>query len=232
MGHPDGQNYALWRGPDFFASQAAHVDSTHPIVAQGLITNFASVIINVLAPFTPGVTVKVQFFTDATMTIQTWNFTWGVAPGRFLDMTVPAQGNFVKVTVTTTDPVGYSITIAIIPSNNIVPRVVYGDQNNATGNLLFSVGISATTVFPLPNLVAGKGWVYCQDVTSSGKISYAVATIDVNGAVVNNIIAVANPLIIDFHEFTAPDLCLALRVTNNDGVAAHNASAYINVIDR
>src|SRR5579864_5313138 len=106
MGHPDGQNYAIWRGPDFLASANFLLSSGNPFMAQGLITNYASLCINFACNVPNGATVVAQWFTDATEAIPIGSMTWLVPNGYALRVIVPGVGNFVTVSITTSAAVG------------------------------------------------------------------------------------------------------------------------------
>lgn len=232
MGHPDGQNYAIWRGPDFFANPTFPLSASNPATGQGQITNFASVYISTFANNPGGISVVVQWFADAAMTLPVRAFGWSIPAGYGLACIIPAEGNFVQVKFTTTDVGATNSPITVLPTNTIVSQVRYIDVNNNNTNVLFSVPANATVTLPLHFVMAGKGHVYVQDVASSGKLAYAVAALNVAGAVIGNVIAVAQPIVQDFREFNVPEFALQLRITNTDAVNPHNASALIGIIDR
>lgn len=231
-GHPDGQNYAIWRGPDFFASQAVHIDSTHPVNASGQVTNYASLIITLQSLTTPGITVTVTWFTDQTQAIQIAQQNWIVPPGYFLDLITPCMGNFVTVKMVTTDAVGANCSVAVMPTNTTTPVTRYLGQGNhvTAGNL--SIAANAVVLFPLVYVSAGKGHLFFQDIAASTKLEFILFYTDIAGVRSSDILRQDAPVGIFQADFNVADLPVGLRVQNTDAAAAHNVGFELIIEDR
>lgn len=231
-GHPDGQNYAIWRGPDFFASSAQHVDSATPIVAQGLVTSYASLVVNANSAITGGITVTADWYTDATFAIRTVRQQWDLPTLMNLDAILPCLGNFVQVVISTTSVAGGSIPASIYPTNTPVDAPRYVSTKNILGGNAVVVPAATTLEFTLPAIGAGKGHVYFEDVTASTKLTAKVATLKIDSTQDRPLVNIPNPVTSFQSDFNAPDLPVGIFIANGDGVAAHNCNYSLHIDGR
>lgn len=231
-GHPDGQNYPIWRGPYFAAAAATHIDSTHPFMAQGLVTNFASLAIEVFCTIAAGVTVTLRWWTDSTKTIQIAQVTWILQQNQVMSVIVPALTNFAELDITTTDVAGGACTTAVAPTNTPVTNYEYQVVNNIISNFNFSVAASAVLVFPMPFIASGKGQFFFQDVNASGKLSFEIGIAGLTGGIIGGLVFNPAPVTQAYGELILPDRPVVLEVINTDGVAAHNAGYQLSSMGR
>jgi hypothetical protein len=232
MGHPDGQNYAIWRGPDFNAQATFMLSAATPFNAQGLITNFASLCINFAANVPLGGRVVVQWFTDATLAIPLGSMVWRVANGQSLNVIVPAVGNFVTVAITTTNVGAVGCPISVYPTNTSVGVTSYWSVGNFVQNPNVSIPASSVLKFQLPYVAEGSGYCMGIDPNATGhlqlKINFADETFTFLG-VIGQINTLAGPVAIQFIANPNP---IYVSIQNTDGAAAHACTFYCGVDGR
>lgn len=232
MGHPDGQNYAIWRGPDFNAAANFPLSNSNPFMAQGLITNFASLALNVAANVPNGITVVVQWFTDATETIPLGSMTWLVPTGYKLNVIVPAMGNFCTVAMTTSNVASVNCPLSVYPTNSSVGVTSYWNTGNFVQKVNQSIPANTTLQFNLPNVAEGSGYCMGIDPGSTGKLQLVVKAIDQSSSIqgiIAQINTLASPIVVNF---IAPAMGVALTVLNTDVANPHACDFYIAIDGR
>ncbi len=228
-GHPDGQNYAIWRGPNFIATGVAPLSSASPINAQGQVTNYASVMLNFAGAPVAGADVVVNFYTDSTLSRELTFFEWTVPPGADLHVLMPAIGNFVTLSIQTTNIAQQLCPVSMYPTNTPATRLEYPVVGNVNGNLNENIALNSSIIHTLPFIAAGKGHVHFSDVTASGKLSYQVVTLDHNGARDKILVSGNAPVTSVGTDFAAPDRALGISVNNADLAAVHAAEWSLHV---
>jgi hypothetical protein len=232
MGHPDGQNYAIWRGPDFLASASFALSNANPFMAQGLITNFASLCINFAADLPAGATVVVQWFTDSTEAIPVGQVTWLVPNGYELHVIIPAIGSFVTVAITTTSVPAFNCPISVYPTNTSVGVTSYWAVGNFVQRSNVVIPAATTSQFNLPYIAEGNGYVYGIDPGATGHLQLSVRDYDQAG-VLQGVIAQINTLAGPITQnFIAPAFAVAVTIQNTDGAVAHNCGFYLAIDGR
>lgn len=231
-GHPDGQNYAIWRGPDFFVSSGIHIDSTHNATAQGQVTNYASVYLNVDPQMVPGVTATLNWYSDSTLSLIVKTHLWKVPVGTKLGCIIPASGNFVIMTVTTSSVAGGNVAISMFPTNTPASSLRYLDTGNRVQQFNLSVPLSSTKTDILPFVCAGNGYIYIADRNSTAKLSGRIVTLDENANSVARIVSWNTLTAFQAQQFNTDAQPLRVEVDNTDGAAAHFVDYYVSVDGR
>lgn len=231
-GHPDGQNYAIWRAPDFFANTAIHVDSTHPAVGQGIVTNYASVFLNVLPVTCPNIIVDLDWYVDSTLAIHIKNQRWRVPLGSELGIIAPAAGNYAIMTASTTSVAGGTCNISMFPTNTPAQSPRYPNTGNRVQQFNFSVALSSTHVDLLPQIMAGNGYIYAADRNSTGKLTARLVTVDEIGNSLARLISWNTLTAFQAQQFTIDGQALRFEVDNTDAVAAHVVDYFVSVDGR
>lgn len=231
-GHPDDQAYANWRGPLLGAATTAHIDSTHPITVKGYITNFSGIQVAVFGVGNfSGIFLVASFYTDATQSQFTGQKQWQLAPTQNINCVMPGKGNYVVITMSTTDVAGGTVSYAFSPTNLAAPSVKYnGILGLAAGN---AVSIPATTVqISIPGFLAeGPAYWFLNDHNGSGKIQGGPCLIDSNGnsgALIAFKVATVQS---QGGSLIAPDFSIGMFIQNTDAVA-HPADWYLAVDGR
>ena len=231
-GHPDGQNYAIWRGPQFLASVSQGLNSVTPINASGQVTNFASLVLNVNGGSASGVTVTVSWFTDQTATLLLFNQVWNVPAGTQLSVIIPCVGNFVQVQITTPAVPIIHIAVSIYPTNTPVSAPRYFSVGNEVSGNFRSIAASTTVIASLPRIASGEGHFFLRDDVNSGKFNIAIGTLNLDGTF-NIPMVTQDPLTTGFFgDLRCPDDPLGIFIQNLDGVAAHTLTYLFNVDGR
>jgi hypothetical protein len=228
-GHPDDQAYASWRGPDFAAAGGFPLSNANPFTTQGFITNFASLALfcNISSP--GGVQVSVNFYTDDTMAISVGGFSWAVPFGVLLHVIVPGLGNFVKVTITTTDLPVHNANIAVYPTNTPVAVAAYQGAGDYVQGFNVSVPASATVTALLPYVAGGAGYVFLADRNSTGHLTGRVVTVKADGTSQARLVDWNTLASFQSQEFAAPEQSIRVEVDNTDGAAAHTVNYFCSV---
>lgn len=232
VGHPDGQNYALWRGPDFLAQLNQPINPANPVIVSGQVTNYASLIITMNAAIIGGFSVSVQWFIDSTMAIQTAIQAWTLAPTQTLNVILPCLGNYVKVSVTSPYGPGGVFPIAIYPTNSQVQAPKYTSIGNLIAGNVAVIAIGATDVLPLPAIASGRGHFFFRDETLSGKFSVGVISLKQDGTS-DHTLAAQNPLNNTLYgDVNCPDIPMGLYIQNLDGAATHTITYSFHIDGR
>lgn len=231
-GHPDDQAYASWRGPILGAATAAHIDSTHSITVKGYVTNFSGIQATLFntGAFS-GIFMVATFYTDATLAQFTGQKQWQLSKAQDIDCIMPSKGNYVVITLSTSDAVGGNVSYAFTPTNLAAPATRYnGVQSVVTGNAVSIPASTVVTSFP-GFLAEGPGYWFLNDHNGSGKIQGGPCLIDVNGNPgtflgfkIATVQAQSGSLI-------APDFAIGMFIQNTDTVA-HPADWYLSVDGR
>lgn len=230
-GHPDGQSYAVWRGTPLFASASAPISNGNPIIVTGLITNFASIRIRASTSPANGMTINCQYFTDPTLTVPVGGYSWGVPNGMSLDVLAPALGNFVQVTVSTTTVAVFDIALAVLGMNVGVSAPTYPFANNDVSATTVSVAASSSVIVPLLFVMAGRAHFWWRDITSSGKLSFFINALALNGVPGVGITTNAAPVTQVSGDFTIDATPLCVNISNSDTVA-HSAGYFLSIDGR
>jgi hypothetical protein len=231
-GHPDGQNYAIWRGPSFAASNAFSLSNSHPFTAQGQITNYASFVIYA-APTNPGgTTVTVNFYTDSTQTISLGGFSWTLPGNSLLHVTVPGLGNFCTVSITTSDVASATMFVAVYPTNTPVEAPSYAGPGNFVQGFNVNVPASSTITAVLPYVSEGKGYIFIADHNSTGHLTGRIVTTNAAGGSVARLIDWNTLSSFQAQEFVCPATPIRLEVDNTDAAAAHTVNYFLAVDGR
>lgn len=220
-GHPDGQNYAIWRGTIFLANVTQAISNAAPINVQGQVTNFASLAINIAGGTAGGVTATVTWFTDQTATQQTAIQSWIIPAGCQLGVIVPCLGNFVKIQITTPTAPVTTIAVAIYPDNTPVSAPSYVWENGQIGQLALSIPAGGSTIVLMPQVMSGRGHYYFVDGTSSTHLSAHVITVTQAGAISTRLASAFAPFTVFQGDFVVSGEPIGVLISNNDGAAAH-----------
>jgi hypothetical protein len=231
-GHLDFQDYAIWRGPDFFAAAAWPLSASNPASAQSYVTNFSSLAINVSSNNPGGMLVTIAWYTDATLAVGVGLRQWTLPNGFILSVIVPALSNYVTFQATTTDVASTNDLISVYPTNSQVSGYVFDTQKARIGNILESVGANTSVTHPLNRIAQGDAWVHVKDDASSTHLTFQVREMAVNGALGSVVWEAAAPVTIADARLVVTDVPLALQITNLDGAAAHTCDYYFVVDGR
>lgn len=228
-GHPDGQNYAIWRGPDFLATNAFNLSASNPCNVQGQVTNYASLIVNVFANNPGGIAVQVEFWTDSTLSIATLQLNWQLPQGVGLNVILPCLGNFVTAIITTPDVAATTSPISILPTNSVVQKPQYQTPGNRINSLTTSIPASTTVIIPMTWIAAGEAHVFFKDIAASGKLQYQVIEVAQNKTRAGTLFENDIPVTISQADMATSDVSIGMSITNTDAAAAHNAQYYLTV---
>jgi hypothetical protein len=231
-GHPDWQTYATWRGPDFFAAAAWALSAANPAVAQGYVTNYSSLAVNVGCNNPGGMTVTVSWFTDATQAVGVGLRQWTLPNGFILSVIVPALANYVVFQAATSDAAAANDLISAYPANSQVSGYSFDTQKARIGNILESVAAGASNIRPLGRIAQGDAWVHVKDDTASTHLTFQIREMAANGALGSVVWEAAAPVTIADARLVVTDVPLALDITNLDGAAAHTCDYYLAVDGR
>lgn len=220
MGHPDGQNYPIWRGPDFIANTAFPISASNPLAVQGGITNFASFVIFAAARAPQGVTVTVTFYTDATLSVSVGSFSWILPQNVSLHTIVPSLGNFVVINMTTADPNPLGMPVAVFPTNSPTSRPDYMAPGNFVEGTAVNVPQSSTLITKLPYLMTGDAYWYANDPNTTGKLQARFSLLNVGSAELATM-DIQPTLTTVRGSLVVPASPVAVVIQNTDAAAAH-----------
>lgn len=226
MGHPDGQDYAVWRSSPLIDQANFALSATNPLNAQGTITQFQSLAIYAKIIGGLGAIVEGAFYTDSTATHITFDFRWRVPAVSILQVGVPIMGNFVKLSITTTSAPALSLSAFVEAMNTPVPSPQYINVANKVEANSVSLAPNAQSDLPFPYIGAGRCHVFAQDIGSSGKLNLSVWETDETGANLAQIDHVGAMGAQTELDFVMPAVPAHVLVTNTDGAASHNFNLF------
>lgn len=227
-GHPDGQNYAIWRGTPLSQGNPYFLKASTGITAPAVVTNFESLLV-FLSPVGPiPVTITITFYADQAFATPIGSLTWNLAKTQSITFFTPILGNFVKVFITTTDATGTNIAYSVQATNVPVTATRYVAEPNVIDVPLQSIAALTTVIFPLPNVGAGAGYWFVFDPNTTAKFSARVITLNPDGTEHGTIDRVSTVSNIYRQQFTCPDEPAGMLITNTDTVA-HNITMFMAV---
>lgn len=229
-GHPDDQTYANWRGPVLGAANNVHIDSTHSITVQGYVTNFSGIQVFLAPTSFNGIFLVASFFVDATLATFTGQKQWQLGKGQDMRCVMPALGNYVQLTLSTTDVAGGQVSYAFTPTNLAAPSTRYNGIVEAQAQTGLSLAANATVLVLATFLAEGPGYVYFNDDLASAKIFCALSFANPDGTEGARIFIKPVGVQQAQQTFYAPDSALLLHLQNTDGAAAHTVD-YALIID-
>lgn len=231
-GHPDGQNYALWRGPNFIANPTFPLSNSNPCIVAGQVTNYSSLMFNLQCNVVGGVSIAIAYFTDQAMTNQVFAQGWVLPQNGVLNVILPIAGNYVQLTVTTPTVAATNTPISLYPTNTPTHKRSYLTTGNVIQGFNVSVPASSTITALLPFLAAGHGYVFISDRASSGHLTGRVVTVGQNGNAIARLIDYNTLVATQAQLFIAPEYMIRIEVDNSDAAAAHNVNYYLSADGR
>lgn len=231
-GHPDGQNYAIWRGPDFLVNTALGVSASVPLHVAGQVTNYASIFLTVNPTTCPDIVVSVKWYTDSTLTVLIKSHSWKVPLQTELSCIIPALGNFVTLDATTVSVPGGTVQVSLLPTNTPADAIRYLSTGNRVQRFQLSVPASSTVTDTLPEVVAGNGYIYIADPNTTAHLTGRIVTLDETGASVTRLISWNTLTAFQAQQFTTDAEALRVEVDNTDAAAPHVVNYYVSVDGR
>lgn len=218
-GHPDGQNYALWRGPNFVNVLNFPLSAANPLQVSGQVTNYASLIIDVFGNPVNGLSVLLEWFADTALTKSITNQGWDVCAGQSLEAIVPCIGNAVRITVSTTTVASTGTPISFFPTNTPAQNNQYFGTDNQVQGLSVSIPAGTFPTIRMPWVMQGQGHVYFRDVAASAHLTLNVITLNADGTRKSILQDAVQPVTGAAFDFTAPGEPIGLQIVNSDVVA-------------
>jgi hypothetical protein len=229
VGYPDNQLLSIWRGAAL-GSGTPVVTSAAPFTAAGYVTNFASLALFVNLQNGVGVTVRVQYYTDATLTLALATYQWVVSSvGTALNVILPNTGDYVVITVQTGQAGNNPVFFNAEPTNVAVSRPSYQGVPNSLDNLSSSIASGASLIIQLPYVVEGNGQLFVQNATAAVSFNIEVDALLESGALASNLARVTAITGSGNLSFLAPGLTTQMLIKNNDA-AAHNFSWHCQIL--
>lgn len=179
QGHPDYQDYAIWRGPltvDGF--QTVSVGAGYTLTPNLNCTNFASVLLCITGITGAGITVAAGFAGGAVNTPS--NF-WTLLPGQQLYVLLPAATNRFFLSITTAQAGTQHFNLLVAPTNTPATRITYLNQNNSMHDVSRTLAAGAAMSYVLPYVQEGEIEAMLQPQDTSGKLEMAVTGLGENG---------------------------------------------------
>jgi hypothetical protein len=218
VGYPDYQTYPLWRGLPVTA-QAFTVTIASPQTVQGYVSSWSSIYLGCTGPAN-GITVALTFFTDQSQATQLATFGFTVIAGTGLNYAIPIYGNYVVITLSTSQAGNQNVTLTVQPTNIAVLRPTYIGVENRIAVLAASVAATSTNTHLLPAITNGNGMLFFHDLTGSAKLNVRVRRLSEGAAEVDDhagLFGSAAPTQVPFMSGPRP---VSISVFNTD-VAAH-----------
>lgn len=193
-------------------------------MAQGQIQNFASVFLNVNPSTVNGVTVNLEWFLDASLTVFLESQTWVVPIQSKLTCVVPAMGNYCTLSITTASAAGGTCAVSLYPSNIPADGIHYLGTVHSIAEVAVPVPISGAIFATFPSVAAGDYTLFGTDTGSSGHLTFTVTLANENSSAGPTVLLQFAPVTHFTQEFSSGDDPLLVTVSNSDAAATHNAS--------
>lgn len=223
MGHPDWQAYANWRGPIIAAVAGFNLSAANPFHTEAVITNFATLFLNVGQPGAAGCQAKVTFYTDSTKTVTVTSSTWTLNTNCDLRCQIPALGNYMALDVTSSSVAAFPVTIFCLPSNLPVGSTRYTPALASVTGTAVSIPASGTRTDYLPHIAEGPVYAFMKDRVASGKLDFRVYLVNADATINDRLFAADGPITVITANLLGAKNGLATQIVNNDAVNAHTA---------
>lgn len=231
IGAPDFQGYGQWRGSPL-AQGAFTITSVTPLTVQGYVTNFASLALYCNLLNGVGVTVRVQYFSDSTLSAALATYQWTISTvGIALQVLLPNVGDYVQVTFLTGQAGNQPLRINVEPTNLQTARPAYSGTSNSVDAIAANIGAGATLSLQLPFVVEGDGQLFVQCAVGAVSFNIECDSLLESGALASNLARATAITGSGELTFLAPAATCQLAIKNNDA-AAHNFSWHCQIIGR
>ena len=223
-GRADFQTTAQWFTPA--ASYASHAyPGTDTVIESRNVANWLAYKITVSCTAGAGI-INVDLWTDATQTVNIRNYQYVVGSGTFVEVTVPIDGPYLTLSIDATDSGGATLSAITSLGNVPVPRPAFPNVTSFDSTNFATAPASQTVTFKLVDVVPGEAYVYFNDESFSGKLTFTLEGYDDNNALSFRVIMarlITGPF---FARIITPPVPLAVRVQNTDTVS-HQYSWYV-----
>lgn len=218
-GHPDFQDYVNWRGTLYKVGSFA-ITTVAPVNVAEYVTNFASLYLNVQLASGTGITITVNYYTDATLANFAGTFTWILASAPVgMQVIIPNLGNYVTVAVTTGQTGTQAGTLSITPTNVAIPSVRYPVTGNYQHGFSVNINASATLTAPFPYVSEGNGQGQVQCGNATAPYTIEIDELNEGANILDNafrVSGVTGPQTFTWISGPVPNV---LKITNTDTVA-------------
>jgi hypothetical protein len=229
--HPDWQDYVNWRGPNLGSNFTFPLSSTNEFTAQGYVTNYQAIIVNVAGEPANGCSIELAYYTDDTLALFMGNQNWQIAFNQTVFATVPVLGNYVVITVSTATVATTDTSICFTPSNTPAQSTRYNSETNYIQGESVNIPASSSIGPYLQNHTEGPGYVWVRDDSTSGKLNVDLRIFNQLGVGAGRISRWETGITDIYQSFIAPKAPLGLVISNTDTVA-HLCSYYLAVDGR
>lgn len=226
-GHPDYQGYAQWRGDIIVANPAFSLKNTTPFHVEAIVTQWASLTLNVDTALAAGATVTATFWTDATAVVQTAQLQWIINVVSDLEVQIPILGNFITFDVSTTSAVAGNLSITCIPSNIVVSGSRYWVLRNTVHNTALSIAASGTKTDIMPHIAEGPGYMYFRNRENNANVTVGLFLVNADSTLGDRIFFEATTGPVLNLSFLGARHGIAIQIANNDGAAAHTVDYWV-----
>jgi hypothetical protein len=220
-GHPDYQNYANWRGPLIASNAAFALTAANPFNASAVVTNYASLCLDVTTVNTQGANVALTYFTDAGATVQVGSQSWDLMANVELSVMVPVLGNFVKLAITTVNPGAGNVSVVCFPTNTPVLSARYQHVGAHQHGTAVTVLASSTQQFVMPRIVEGPMTLFYRDRVVSNKLSFALFLANNDGSAGDRLYFDGPPATVQTVSLLGHNQPMLFQCNNTDAVTAH-----------
>lgn len=220
-GHPDYQNYANWRGPLIASNTAWPLTQANPFTASAVVTNYASLCLDITTVNTQGANVNLTYYTDSAHTVAVGSQSWDISPNVELSVMVPVLGNFVILTITTVNPGAGNVSVLCFPTNTPVVSARYQHVGAHQHGTAVSVLALSTQQFVMPRIVEGPMTFFYRDRTTSNKLSFALFLANNDGSAGDRLYFDGPPATVQTVQLLGHNQPMLFQCNNTDTVTAH-----------
>lgn len=218
-GHADFQEYASWLGtPQVVPTTTFNPGTT--VILTANVSNYLALMCAIFE-FAGNGTLQYKFFTDASQANLVDVYQWVLAPGNTLCVNVPMQAPFVEVSIIVSAAHTAQLEGVWTPNNIPVLRPTYQGLTRHVDANAQSVAASSTNLAFPQYIISGSTYVFFQPADSTGKLDFAIRTLDTTGAVAYELMKFTAPTGPVNQMLILPPQPTRLEVVNNDGAAAH-----------
>jgi hypothetical protein len=220
-GHPDYQDYPVWRSgnllPTFSDSLGAGTTTYGPFV----MTHWSAVSVRAFVSSGNGV-FKVNWWADQAMTQGLGAESFEISASTSLLTSLPVAGPYMSIAITAGPVTPLILNHWVMGSNNNPGRPIFPVVTDQVTALASSVPASTTFNLHPGWIVAGWSYLYFRPLDVTGKLSVEIDQIDKSGVTQARLYGPVLPTTQITQQFIAPGHPIQVQIINTDGAGAHS----------
>jgi hypothetical protein len=229
--YPDWQDYATWRQAPMLG-KAVTATISSPKIVQFTSTNYASINISISNVSANGVTVEIEWYDSASLTLLLAVDQYTVNNNGALNVNIPIQGGYCVITMSGGGVAATTFSYSILPNNiaNGKPTFTIPACQVNANNL--SVPASSNVSLYLPQTMAGAAYLWYWPSDAGAHLSIQIQDLNANNGINGQRYQSGFPTtafqvtIVNLITGTLP---CCIFVFNTDAAAAHAFSAFLQV---